>query len=80
MEIIPTVLVYLQSLLSVVLLYSVFYMSGCVLKQQVYGGMYAQDRSEKITIIVGLQRLFSFLHYDIGNVPKETLHTKLKDL
>ncbi|WP_191602231.1 hypothetical protein [Marinomonas algicola] len=51
MEIIPTVLVYLQSLLLVVLFYSVFYMSGHVLKQQFYGAMCAQDRPAKITII-----------------------------
>lgn len=33
-----------------------------------------------LSIIVGQQLLLSFLNYDIGNVPKETLHTKLKDL
>ncbi|WP_240009615.1 glycosyltransferase family 2 protein [Marinomonas algicola] len=33
-----------------------------------------------LSIIIGLQLLLSFLNYDIGNVPKETLHTKLKDL
>ena len=30
-----------------------------------------------LSIIVGLQLLLSFLSYDIGNIPKETLHTKL---
>ncbi len=30
-----------------------------------------------LTIIVGLQLLLSFLSYDIGNPPSETLHTKL---
>lgn len=31
-----------------------------------------------LSVIVGLQLLLSFLSYDINNIPKETLHTRLK--